>query len=482
MKQNDWKIVYSSYKGINKRTIQFLSKELGKFVIREPSIYRIHVLPCEKEGCEVSKNTVFVGLYNESESIPKYIAEDEVPQDGFLIKVVENPDDENGRFVLLTAYSEQELFYAAVSFIHDYIPLKVRDNWKMMQCARLFDDYPLPTGSYSEEPDHKTRSIFTWGHSFNDYRAYIDNMAILKFNELILWNDFIPVNIEDIIEYAHSYGIKVVLGYSWGWKEIGNTVNEITEESVEKVKELAIREYRENYSRVNCDGIYFQAFTERKEECVGGKLIARMVTDMVNEVAASLWEITPDLRIIFGLHASSVVNRLDIIAQVDDRMEIMWEDCGEFPYGYLTYPESEEKYNETIEFTKKILNLRGGKGVGLLFKGVMMLDWEKFVNQRGPFVMGENSPKTAQNDRELRAQGWRIFSAEWLGNGEYAERMLRVIKECKKGEIDIGIAGTFDGGIYLPVALCAQMYRNLDDNYAETMKKVARRSYISIGE
>ena len=52
-------------------------------------------------------------------------------------------------------------------------------------------------------------------------------MARQKFNELVLWNDYIPVNIEDIIDYAHSYGIKVVLGYSWGWKEIAKKAKEV---------------------------------------------------------------------------------------------------------------------------------------------------------------------------------------------------------------------------------------------------------------
>ena len=71
-----------------------------------------------------------------------------------------------------------------------------------------------------------------------------------------------------------------------------------------------------------------------------------MVVDMVNEVAGQIWEITPDLRIIFGLHATSVRNRLDEIARVDPRMEILWEDCGEFPYSYNSYVRDEGQYEE----------------------------------------------------------------------------------------------------------------------------------------
>jgi hypothetical protein len=344
--------------------VNLLSREVGGRLIRESGVYRLHVLPCEREGAETGENAILVGLYDDSPTIQGLVPYEEVPTDGFLVKVIQNPTNTAGRLVVLTAHSAAEVFYAAVSFLDDYIPACAPVHGANRMPDLIFDA-PLTVCSYTEVPDHKTRSVFTWGHSINDYRAYLDNMARLKLNELVLWNDYIPLNIRDIIDYAHAYGIRVILGYSWGWKEIGNKTAEITDESIEKVKALAIREYRDNYASVGCDGIYFQSFTERKEESVGGKLISRMVVDMVNEVAEQIWEITPDLRIIFGLHATSVRNRLDEIARVDERMEILWEDCGEFPYSYTSYVKNEEAYKETLEFTKKILALRGGVGVGL---------------------------------------------------------------------------------------------------------------------
>jgi len=343
----------------------------------------------------------------------------------------------------------------------------------------LFES-PLEIASYTEVPDNKTRSIFTWGHPINDYRAYIENMARLKFNELILWNDFIPINIDDIIDYAHSYGIKVVLGYSWGWKEIGNKTATISDESINRVKQIAINEYKNNYAHVNCDGIYFQSFTERNEEQVGGKLISRIVVDMVNDIAEEIWKISPDLRIIFGLHATSVKARLNEIARVDPRMEIMWEDCGTYPFSYVTYVKDLNKYYETIDFVKEILRLRGGKGVGLLFKSIMMMDWSKVVRQTGPYVMGDNSAAVAAHDKGIRAKTWRIYSADWMVYGELAINMMQCIKENKLKDIDIGVAGTLDGGIYLPLALYAQMFRNCDVEYNDILKKTARRACITV--
>lgn len=472
MKQEDWKIIYSKYDGVAKRAIHLLSKEAGRLLIREEKVYRIYVLPCEKEGCLVSKNAFFVSLYEDSETIRRFVSPEEVPADGFAVKVVKNPDDEEGRFVLLTAHTEQELFYAVVSFLDDYMPRYDRMD--------LLFDKVLPLCAYSERPDHKTRSIFTWGHSINDYRAYIDNMARVKLNEVIIWNDFVPINIKEIIEYAHSYGIRVIMGYSWGWREISNKAEEISEESIERVRELAIAQYRENYADLGCDGIYFQSFTERKENVVGGKTIATMVTDMVNQVAEELWKINPSLRLIFGLHATSVKTKLDEIARVDPRMEILWEDCGEFPFAYSTTISSEEAFEETLDFIKQILSLRGGKGVGLAFKGVMMLDWSKKVEQHGPYIMGENSVDIANHDRRLRDKGWRQFAADWMKNGHYAHRMMQFINENEITDTTMCLAGTFDGGIYLPFALAAEMFRSLQENYLDVLHRVSRRACIRV--
>ena len=160
-------------------------------------------------------------------------------KDGFLVKVIRNPDDEEGRFVILTAHNEQELFYSVVSFFDDYLMEHPHYGGANPMPDTSFNR-PLDEYSYSEVPQFKTRSIFTWGHSINDYRQYIDNMARLKFNELIIWNTYIPINIDDIIDYAHSYGIKVVLGYSWGWREIGQA-KEIKDEDIENVKKIARR-------------------------------------------------------------------------------------------------------------------------------------------------------------------------------------------------------------------------------------------------
>jgi len=448
-------------------------------LIREPNVYRVYVLPCEKEETAVSKNAFFVGCYDKMPAMQKLVAPEEVPAGGYLVKVMVNPQDPEGRFVILTAHEPVNVFYAAVSFIDDYIPRYGKISGSNYMPDLTFDE-PLPECSYAQTPDHKTRSIFTWGHSINNYRAYIDNMARLRFNELILWNDFVPLNIRDIIDYAHSYGIAVNLGYSWGWSAHQcASMTDISDEAMRKLKDDIVRQFDEEYAPINCDGIYFQSFTERKDKVIGGRRIAEAVTSLVNMTAKEIWERKPNLKLQFGLHATSVVSDLDEIAKVDPRIEILWEDCGEFPYEYDPFVKDEARYAETLEFTKKLLALRGGKGVGLVFKGVMMLDWLMFFHQHGPYVMGENHREIATHDRQIRAKGWRMFSAQWVQSGVRAQEMLRYIAAHKQSDVNMCLAGTFDGGIYLPMALCAQMYWNCAEDYPETVKLVSSRSCIA---
>lgn len=478
MKQEDWKIVYNNYGGMEKRAIELLSKEAGKYLVRNDGVYTIYVLSCEKEGKPIEKNAIVIGLYEQSETVRKYVGQGEIKENGFLVKVIKNPADESCRIVILTAHEETELFYAAVSFLDDYIPANAPLFGSVPMPQKIFDSQ-LREYFYSESSKNKTRSVFTWGHPINDYRAYIENMARLKLNQLIVWNDYVPLNVRDVIEYAHSYGIEVIFGYAWGWIDGCANITDIGDARLTQLKEQVIRQYEENYADIGCDGIYFQSFTERSDEYIGGRLIAEAVTTFVNDTAAELLEKHPKLKLQFGLHALSVHGHLDEIAKVDKRVEIIWEDCGVFPYHYLPEVHDEEEFEKALEFTKKVLTLRGKDApVGLVFKGVMMLDWSHFVYQSGPFVLGDNSREIVEHDRKLRAGGWKVFSAEWMQYGQYAMRMLKFIEENALGDVNLCIAGTFEGGIYFPQAVCAQMFRTLDEDYGVTMNKVARRDCV----
>ena len=132
-------------------------------------------------------------------------------------------------------------------------------------------------------------------------------------------------------------------------------------------------------------------------------------------------------------------------------------------------------------FTKNLLELRGGVGVGLVFKGVMMLDWKKFVYQSGPYVLGENSSRIAEHDKQIRTDAWRIYSSNWMKYGHYFATMEKFINENKKYPVNMCMAGTFDGDVYLPFALSAEMLRRRDEKFEDTLNRVLRRDYIKLG-
>lgn len=503
MKQNEWKIIYTKYEGIQKRAVEFLSREVGKWLVRETGQYRIFVLPCEKDGVEIEQNAIVIGLYSESETVRRFVSESEIPEDGFLIKVCKREVDNGDRIVVITANSEAELFYGAVSFVDDYVHENIFTCSNALRMPEQIFDRPMRAVSFSEKPNFATRSVFTWGHPINNYFEYIDNMARLKLNQLIIWNDFVPLNAREIVEYAHSYGIEILYGYAWGWQVHCNEILDISDESLRKLQAQIVNEYETQYAPIGCDGIYFQSFTERGDEYIGGRLIAEAVTTLVNNTASELFEKYPTLKLQFGLHSSSVESRLEEIAKVDKRIEILWEDCartlrqhketrdgkeviwwedrGAFPYSYAPSDIDEDKIQQSLEITKKILTLRGDAPVGLVLKGAMTLDWCKFVSQRGTFVMGANAKEVCEHDRAVRESGWREYSADWMQYGEYAQRLLECVKENAVGPVNICLAGTFDGGVYFPQAVAAQMMRTFDDEYGKTMKRVARRGYVKLG-
>jgi len=205
------------------------------------------------------------------------------------------------------------------------------------------------------------------------------------------------------------------------------------------------------------------------------------VVTLVNEAASELWRITPDLRLIFGLHATSVREQLDKIETVDPRIQILWEDCGDFPYHYRPFVQDRKNFENSFAFTKKLLELRGGVGVGLVFKGMMVMDWKKFVPQSGPFVMGENAASVIAHDTGVRRNSWGIFSANWMESCPEALKMMQFINEHQNGEVMMNIAVNGDGGAYFPMALCGEMFRKAPKAAPELLKKVASRTYVSLG-
>ena len=322
-------------------------------------------------------------------------------------------------------------------------------------------------------PKAKTRSLFTWGHPINDYRQCIETLARLKFNQIIVWNDYLPVNAEEFVEYAHSFGLTVIWGYAWGWFP---DCSKVDLQKLDELKDSVIDTYNRIYKGKG-DGIYFQSFTELHTATLQGKVIAEVVTDFVNDTAAALLESEPDLLIQFGLHASSVMENAAYLAKVDPRVQIIWEDCGVFPYGH-TFRRTPEDEQSALDFTRLVIEQRPGVPVGMVFKGMLKQDWPKFEHQAGPFILGNSSKEVIKKDMELFTPIWRYLQNEWFKNGDLAHTLANACLDAATADLNFCIASHIADTPWYPLALCAELFWDPTLPYADTVARVTRRKFV----
>ncbi len=308
----------------------------------------------------------------------------------------------------------------------------------------------------------KDRGIWTWGHVIYDYRSFFRNMSLLQLNRIVIWNDILPLNAEEVLAEAHRYGIKVVWGFSWGWMDkCGENVRDIGDRRITTLKKSILSEFEE-YRSICADGIYFQSFTETDLSEVGGISIAETVVGLVNSVSAEIFSRMPNIEIEFGLHATSVKKSLDIIAKTDPRVRIVWEDCGAFPFDYD--PNNTDGFDETYEFTKKLITLRGrDEKCGFVIKGMTKLDWSTFEYHTEPYEISTASPEFIKNRAKEKEPLWNYIEDGWNRNSEYARKILELAASNEKTSVHALIEdGMFEYEIKKPARLFSQMTRRPD--------------------
>ena len=247
------------------------------------------------------------------------------------------------------------------------------------------------------------------------------------------------------------------------------------------MKDGIVEYFKENYLNAKGDGIYFQSFTETNVENKEGIIVAEAVTKLVNSVAEEIFRLAPDIAIQFGLHATSVKSHLEFLEKVDGRLEIVWEDCGCFPYHYHPTTATPDALAETLDFTKKIMALRDYGKTGLVYKGMMTMDWDNFAHQAGPYVLGRTSGELIKNDIDMLTPMWRYFQTQWQQYAaKYAWEFTRQTYEMKRGDIELCIAGNLDGGIWYPYAICTELMWSAEEDFAEIEKRVLNRPCVKL--
>jgi hypothetical protein len=300
-----------------------------------------------------------------------------------------------------------------------------------------------------------------------DYRRFIDNMARLRMNMLTLWNDAPPVNCREVIEYAHSRGVKVVLGFAWGW---GQKYDLTSDADRRRLRGDVVRVYERDYQGLPHDGIYFQTLTEHHNTSIGGATVASLACTLVNETAGALLKEYPGLHIQFGLHATSILEHCTDLGRLDPRVAIVWEDAGVIPYSYSPVPDtttegenfatSLETPGKTLEYSRKIAALRPGTPFGFVPKGWMTLDWRNEFEHHGPFLLGERSPEFIRERLAKRQPRWDRVNALWQQHFRHAVTFYReMLAVNPKGMIATGLVedGLFEERIQPSVALLGEM-------------------------
>jgi hypothetical protein len=453
---NRWKIIYGKYEGVEKTSLDILYGAVSQY-----TEYILTSTGCDSiEQEELNNiNPIFIGTKDSNKYISSFlqkgIIESNNKEEGYSIKVTKSIFNEEKQMIIILGNDDNGVVYGAVDFENKYLANAIHTNAPEKKYNNLFCDQ-MPEYEKVSAPCIKNRAIWTWGHVIYDYQKFIDNMTRLKLNMIVIWNDYVPVNARDMVEYAHLKGIKVIWGYSWGW---GVDVDISSSSNMEKWAEIALLTYKEKYAELNGDGIYFQSFTETKEDTLNGVLIAEAVTNWVNVISNILLEEYPSLDIQFGLHATSVNNQLEFIRNIDKRIHIIWEDCGAFPYHYI--PQKVEEFEETKIFSSKIATLRGKDDrFGTVFKGLICLDWMNFEHQKDSFLVGKSTSNYISGRTEEKSRYWRYVQAYWLRNACYIQEMIRQFV-LEKGE-DVTIEalvedGMFESKLWYPVVLYAEM-------------------------
>jgi len=303
-------------------------------------------------------------------------------------------------------------------------------------------------------------------------------MALCKLNTVTIWNDLTPLNAKAVYDYAHSLGIRVIWGLSINWDEKENITDEA---SIRKWADIALAKCRALYDAHIADGIYVQTFTENREDNINGASIAENAVKWTNSVYETIAAEIPDVDFRWGLHATSVMNRLNVMENVHPNVKIIWEDGGQFPYNYV--PETDiPDFADALETTRKITALREGKNAGATLKGLCCLDWLKFRHMDKPMNIG--CADKAQIDVLMaeKTRIWRYVQSFWLVNAEACREVIAEFKAATDGTCHLCALvedGLFDVKLWYPVALCAEIMWNCDANVSELVRDVAQRPCVA---
>lgn len=462
-----WQILAETYAGVQETAVNELQRLLQEYLP-----YVIRVSPACAEVALDQDHLVLIGTSHSHPHIRELVEHEMVAapvhSEGYTVACLASPWGSERKLLVITGADDVGVLYGVQDFAARVLYTQLRPaKWSEMRSA-LDGIAPF---SFSEFPRISYRGIWTWGYVIYDYRRFIDQMARLRLNTLTIWNDCPPHNTRQILDYAHARGVQVVFGFHWGWGVPGLSLD--NREDRCRIRDLVVATYREQYADLGLDGIYFQTLTEHHQTEIGGQSVAAAACALVNETAEALFDLSPDLSIQFGLHATSILDRYMDLAALDPRVMITWEDAGVLPYSYqpqidptlagLDPQHPLASLEKTVDYSRKLATFRPGTPFALVPKGWTALRWVDEFEHHGPFVLGEREWGFIERRRLETQPRWDAVDSLWLIHFPHAARFYREMLNCQPPSMLVtGLIedGVIELGIPVSVSLFAQTLWN----------------------
>jgi hypothetical protein len=451
-----WSLVYGSRTNVSGFALEELQRTLQSFLPYVLPVYASQETTWEA----LQDHVVLLGTPEDNPLLEHCLSVNGIQIDkqpeGCLVKVQPEPCNPERRLVLLSASTPEGILNAVELFINRLLcGTAFPDKIEPARLRQALDS--LSDCSLQEAPAVPERGLWSWGYVIYDYPRFLDNMARLRLNHLTIWNDVPPVNCREVIAYAHRRGVRLNLGFPWGW---GMDYDLADPADRQKIQDQVIEHYVRHIQPQQPDGIYFQTLTEHHQLELGGKSVAALTCELVNRTAAALYELTPGLDIRFGLHATSIRQNYRQFLDLDPRITIVWEDAGALPFSYLPALEQDGiSFDETLAYACELASFRPGTTFAMIAKGWTTLDWPHEFEHHGPYLLGLRSRNYTRKRLELIRPRWERVNALWLQHFRQAQAFYQALLQASTGMLSVlGLVedGLFEEAIQPSVSLFAE--------------------------
>ncbi len=478
-----WHLIYNTYSGVEEFALDELQATMQRYL---PYVVEIHHAA---EEINADANHIIVGMAGDNPRIADLVQRGILtaptkPQ-GYSSICTKSSWNPARKTVAIAGTDPVGVLHGVIDFNKRVAGMMPDDPKEMQQALNDIEDFRAQDAPWIEN-----RGIWSWGYAIYDYRRFIDNMARLRMNRLNFWNDVPPINCQEVIDYAHSRGIKVVLGFSWGYDL--NTLDPSSKADRETVKQDVLCQIAQYYQHLGMDAIYFQSFTETRKKEIGGQSIAVLARDWVNDIAGAVLDRYPEMKIEWGLHASSILDNYTDLQSLDPRIVIVWEDAGVIPYSYdpLTsnsendFPAMLNSPAATRDYSKKLATFRDHTEFSMVAKGWTQLRWRTETEHHGPYIMGQRAARFVRNRARERQPRWDFVNSLWLRNYSEALRFFQEIRDSSSSTMSVlGLMedGMFEERIQLSAALFAEMIWNPHQDPKDVLQQAGNPYYAEIG-